>query len=194
MKPTNLTTIALLPLTSHVLPGGRLELRIFEQKHIRMIKEALSAQQGFGVCMLSPFGRPENNSHILPIGTLVNVVDFESLSDGMLSFTVAGEQLFEIQQIQTAEDGLRSGQVSLREQWPATPLSDEDILLQQRLQEVFEAYPELADLYPDKKFDDERWICQRWLEILPLEPEKKQQLLASQHTRPVKEFIRHLVE
>lgn len=194
MKPTNLTTIALLPLTSHVLPGGRLELRIFEQKYIRMIKEALSTQQGFGVCMLSPFGRLENNSHILPIGTLVNVVDFESLNNGMLSFTVAGDQLFEIQQIQTAEDGLRSGQVSLRDQWPATPLSDEDILLQQRLQEVFEAYPELADLYPEKRFDDEPWICQRWLEILPLEPEKKQQLLASEHTRPVKEFIRHLVE
>lgn len=194
MKSTNLTTIALLPLTSHVLPGGRLDLRIYEQKYIRMIKESLSTQQGFGVCMLSPFGRPEDNSHILPIGTLVNVVDFELLSDGMLSFTVVGDQLFEIKHIQTANDGLRSGQVSLRKQWPTTPLSDEDILLRQRLQEVFEAYPELAELYPEKKFDDEPWICQRWLEILPLEPEKKQQLLASEHTRPVKEFIRHLVE
>lgn len=194
MKPTDLPTIALFPLTSHVLPGGRLQLRVFEQRYIRMIKEALSAQQGFGVCMLNPYGQLENNTHILPIGTLVDIVDFESQSDGMLSFTIAGDQLFEIHQIHTARDGLHIGHVSLREQWPTSPLSDEDILLRQRLQEVFDAYPELAELYPEKRFDDEPWICQRWLEILPLEPEKKQELLASNHTTPVKEFIRHLVE
>lgn len=194
MTPNNQTSIALFPLTSHVLPGGRLQLRIFEQRYIRMVKEALSAQKGFGICMLNPHGRTENNSHILPIGTLVNIVDFESLSDGMLGITVAGEQLFEVHHIDTDKDGLRTGNVTLREQWSTNSLSDEDILLRQRLQEVFEAYPELSQLYPEKKFDDEPWICQRWLEILPLEPQKKQELLASDHTKPVKEFIRQLVE
>ncbi|MBA3988479.1 MAG: peptidase S16 [Idiomarina sp.] len=186
--------IALFPLTSHVLPGGRLQLRIFEQRYIRMVKEALTAQSGFGICMLNPKGKTEDNTHILPIGTLVHVVDFESLPDGMLGITVAGEQLFEIQDIDTAKDGLRSGDVTLREHWPTSAISDEDILLRQRLQEVFDAYPELSQLYPEKKFDDEPWICQRWLEILPLEPQKKQELLSSKHTQPVKEFIRQLVE
>ncbi|MCL5050988.1 LON peptidase substrate-binding domain-containing protein [Aliidiomarina maris] len=186
--------IALFPLTSHVLPGGRLQLRIFEQRYIRMVKEALTAQSGFGICMLNPKGKTEDNTHILPIGTLVHVVDFESLPDGMLGITVAGEQLFEIQDIDTAKDGLRSGDVTLREHWPTSAITDEDILLRQRLQEVFDAYPELSQLYPEKKFDDEPWICQRWLEILPLEPQKKQELLSSKHTQPVKEFIRQLVE
>ncbi|RUO31677.1 peptidase S16 [Aliidiomarina sedimenti] len=194
MTPFKPTSIALFPLTSHVLPGGRLQLRIFEQRYIRMIKEALSEQKGFGVCMLNPKGRSDNNSHILPIGTLVNIIDFESLPDGMLGITVAGEQLFEVGHIDTAKDGLRTANVTLREEWQATELSDEDILLRQRLQEVFEAYPELAELYPEKKLDDEPWICQRWLEILPLEPQKKQELLASHNTQPVKEFIRSLVE
>lgn len=194
MTPNEQTSIALFPLTSHVLPGGRLQLRIFEQRYIRMVKEALSEQKGFGVCMLDPKGKTEDNSHILPIGTLVNVVDFESLPDGMLGITVAGEQLFEIQTIDTEHDGLRNGLVVLRDDWDANPLSDEDILLRQRLQEVFEAYPELSQMYPEKRFDDEPWICQRWLEILPLEPQKKQELLSSEHTQPVKEFIRQLVE
>lgn len=194
MTPIEQTSIALFPLTSHVLPGGRLQLRIFEQRYIRMVKEALSEQKGFGVCMLDPKGKTEDNSHILPIGTLVNVVDFESLPDGMLGITVAGEQLFEIQTINTEHDGLRNGLVVLRDDWDANPLSDQDILLRQRLQEVFEAYPELSQMYPEKRFDDEPWICQRWLEILPLEPQKKQELLSSEHTQPVKEFIRQLVE
>lgn len=194
MTPNHQTSIALFPLTSHVLPGGRLQLRIFEQRYIRMVKEALSAQKGFGVCMLNPKGKLEDNTHILPIGTLVNIVDFESLPDGMLGITVAGEQLFEIQDISIAKDGLRTGEVTLREQWETSTVSDEDILLRQRLQEVFEAYPELSQMYPEKKFDDEPWICQRWLEILPLEPQKKQELLSSSHTQPVKAFIRQLVE
>lgn len=194
MKANEQTSIALFPLTSHVLPGGRLQLRIFEQRYIRMVKEALSEQKGFGVCMLDPKGRLEDNSHILPIGTLVHVVDFESLPDGMLGITVAGVQLFETQSIETASDGLRSAHVSLREQWDSNTLSDEDILLRQRLQEVFDAYPELARMYPEKKLDDEPWICQRWLEILPLEPRKKQELLSSSHTQPVREFICQLVK
>lgn len=194
MKLTEQITVALFPLTSHVLPGGHLQLRIFEQRYIRMIKESLQEQKGFGICMLDPKGREDDNSHILPISTLVNVVDFESLPNGMLGVTVAGEQLFEIQHIETSSDGLRIGQVILREDWPVTSLSDEDILLGQRLQEVFAAYPELSQLYPEKKFDDEPWICHRWLEILPLEAQKKQELLASQHTQPVKDFIRQLVE
>lgn len=188
------TFIALFPLTSHILPDGRIQLRIFEQRYIRMVKESLSEQKGFGICMLDPKGDQADNSHILPIGTLVNVVDFESLPDGMLGVTVAGEQLFEIHSISTAKDGLRTGTVTLREDWAPNSLSDEDILLRQRLQEVFEAYPELSQLYPEKKFDDEPWICQRWLEILPLEPQKKQELLANAKTAPVCEFIRQLVK
>lgn len=194
MKSTEQLSVALFPLTSHVLPGGRLQLRIFEQRYIRMVKESLQEQKGFGISMLNPKGHEEDNSHILPISTLVNVVDFESLPNGMLGITVAGEQLFEIQSIEIARDGLRTGQAILRENWPVTSLSDEDILLGQRLQEIFAAYPELAQLYPEKKFDDEPWICQRWLEILPLEAQKKQELLANQHTKPVKDFIRQLVE
>lgn len=188
------TSVALFPLTSHILPGGRIQLRIFEQRYIRMVKEALSEQKGIGVCMLDPKGNQVDNTHILPIGTLVNVVDFESLVDGMLGITVAGEQLFEIHSISTAKDGLRIGSVTLREDWAANSLSDEDILLRQRLKEVFDAYPELSQLYPEKKYDDEPWICQRWLEILPLEPQKKQELLANSKTAPVREFIRQLVK
>lgn len=194
MTPFKETAIALFPLTSHVLPGGRIKLRIFEQRYIRMVKESLARQQGFGICMLDPKGHPDNNSHILPIGTLVNVIDFESLSDGMLGITVAGEQLFEIKSVDTEKDGLHRGQVVLREEWSSSPISDEDILLRQRLQEVFEAYPEISQMYPEKRFDDEPWIYQRWLEILPLEPEKKQELLANQQTQPIKDFIRQLVE
>ena len=193
MSATAQHTVALFPLTAHILPGGRLPLRIFEPRYLRMVKESIAAQQGFGICMLDPAGHEHNNSHILPIGTLVNVIDFEPRADNMLGITVEGQQLFRIQQIHTAADGLRSAEVVLLEGWPASPLRLQDKLLPQRLQEVFDAYPELAELYPDKKLDDAAWICQRWLEILPLEPQQKQALLANNPLPVTRDFIYQLL-
>lgn len=194
MNATAQTTIALFPLTAHILPGGRLPLQIFEQRYIRMIKESLAAQSGFGICMLDPAGHEHNNSHILPIGTLVRIIDFEPLQGNMLGITVEGEQLFSIQQIHTDTDGLRTGEVQLLESWPGSPLRQENILLQQRLQEVFDTYPELAEMYPDRHLDDESWICQRWLEILPLEPQQKQELLACRQLPATRDFIYQLLK
>lgn len=193
MSATAQHTVALFPLTAHILPGGRLPLRIFEPRYLRMIKESIAAQQGFGICMLDTAGHEHNNSHILPIGTLVNVIDFEPRADNMLGITVEGQQLFRIQQIHNAADGLRSAEVVLLEGWPASPLRLQDKLLPQRLQEVFDAYPELAELYPDKKLDDAAWICQRWLEILPLEPQQKQALLANNPLPVTRDFIYQLL-
>lgn len=188
------TTIALFPLTAHILPGGRLPLPIFEQRYIRMVKEALATQNGFGICMLDPDGDEQNNSHILPIGTLVRIINFDTLQGNMLGLTIEGEQLFTIQQIHTDADGLRTGEVQLRESWPVSPLQPQDSLLQQRLQEVFDTYPELAEMYPDKHLDNEAWICQRWLEILPLEPQQKQDLLASYQLPVTRNFIYQLLK
>lgn len=190
-KPTRL---ALFPLTVHVLPGGRLELRIFEPRYIRMVKEAFSLQADFGICMLDPSGSEQHNTHIFPLGTLVKIVDFEQLENNMLGITVEGIQLFEIVQISTAADGLRTGAVQFRPNWQPAPLQKQDMILKQRLTEVFDTYPELSQLYPDKQLQDERWLCQRWLEILPLEPQKKQQLLLEPQLLAVKQFIHQLVD
>lgn len=186
--------LALFPLHAHVLPGGRLALTIFEQRYLRMVRESLKTQSGFGICMLAPYGSKEYNTHILPVGTLVRIVDFNLLSGNRLGLTVEGEQLFDIQQINTAADGLRTGYVILRDNSPDTQLKPEDMLLQQRLQEVFDTYPDLAALYPEKKYDNESWLCQRWLEILPLSAHEKQVLLANHNLQAVKQLVLQLLE
>lgn len=193
MNATAPHTVALFPLTAHILPSGRLSLRIFEPRYLRMIKESIAAQQDFGICMLDTAGNEHNNTHILPIGTLVKVIDFEPRADNMLGITVEGIQLFRIQHIYTATDGLRSAEVELLEGWPASPIQPQDRLLPQRLQEVYDAYPELAEMYPDKKLDDAVWVCQRWLEILPLEAQQKQALLASNPLPVTRDFIYQLL-
>lgn len=184
--------LALFPLTTHVLPGGRTHLRIFEPRYLRMVKESLLNNSGFGLCMLDPDGSKADNTHIFPRGTLVQIVDFTQHEDGLLGITVAGQQMFDIQSIDQDHDGLRHGVVELLpdqgidQEWPDEAHHK---MLRQRLIEVFDSYPEISELYPDKKLDDELWVCQRWLELLPLKPCVKQELLRELGTATVPEYL-----
>ena len=43
--------LALFPLPSHILPGGKLPLRLFEPRHLQMLKESFIDDRGFGIVM-----------------------------------------------------------------------------------------------------------------------------------------------
>ncbi|RUO65385.1 hypothetical protein SAMN06297229_1214 [Pseudidiomarina planktonica] len=185
--------IPLFPLTSHVLPGGQIRLRIFEPRYLRMVKDAMRHGSEIGMCMLDAFGNKENNSHILPLGTLAKIVDFECLPDGLLGITVVGQSLFCIRSIDTEKDGLRVAEVEARQNWPQEQLCNEDSLLRHRMEEIYQQHPELKDLCPEHSTDRTDWLCLRWLEILPLDPSMKQELLDSKDCHKARDYIRNLI-
>lgn len=186
--------LSLLPLTAHLLPGGRLKLRIFEQRYMRMVKDAMRDDASIGICMLNQQGNKSDNSHIWPLGTLAKIVDFEPLPDGLLGITVAGQQRFRLKTIDTEKDQLRVGQATLLENWPDQALTREDELLRERLEEIYQTYPELCELYAQRYTDNANWLCQRWLELLPLEGATKQQLLAAESLDEVLDYLRQLIQ
>ncbi|MGL5177614.1 MAG: LON peptidase substrate-binding domain-containing protein, partial [Aeromonas veronii] len=168
-----LQPLALFPLPSHILPGGKLPLRLFEPRHLQMLKESFINDQGFGIVMEESTTSGQSG-RILPVGTRVKVTDFYTLNDGLLGVTVLGLERFCIHEMETDEMGLRRAKVEMLPNWPSTHSDFNDKLLVNRLREVFEQYPELDELYPDKRFEDAAWLCQRWLEILPMPIYEKQ--------------------
>lgn len=186
---TNIQQLPLFPLTAHLLPGGRMKLRIFEPRYLRMVKESFANNSGFGLCMLNPNGNVQQNEHIYSTGTHVRIIDFEALDDGMLGITIEGGELFDINSIRTEQDGLRVGTIEWQSPWQAPACEQEIPALVARLEEVFETYPELAELYPEKHYDDIRWLCGRWLELLPLDPQVKQDLIASHCPKKISQYI-----
>lgn len=193
---SNTQKLGLFPLTAHLMPGGRMQLRVFEPRYIRLVRDSLQNEQGFGLCMLNPEGDIAKNEHIHPIGTLAKIVDFETLNDGYLGITIVGEALFDIQSIETEKDGLRTAKISFRNE-PENVVKVESertqkCELKNRLQEVFANYPEFAALYPDQYFDSAEWVCNRWLEILPLAAEVKQELLAANNLRVTQNYLQCL--
>jgi len=168
--------LPLFPLTSHLFPGGRLPLRIFEPRYVRMVRESFDREHAFAMCMLDPKGNKDANTHIWPLATLVKVVDFDALEDGMLGITVEGIQKVEIMTIRTEPDELRLGRVRPMDNWQATPLDDAFSPLRQKLSEIYQDYPELGQLYQHPQWQDAAWLAQRWLEVVPLEAGQKQRL------------------
>lgn len=187
--------LPLFPLSGHVLPGGTMRLRIFEPRYIRMVKEACNGTSchPIGMCMLNDSGHVEHNTHIHPIGTTVTIVDFEQLKDGLLGITVAGQGLFQVQDIQVQEDGLRVGHVQQLSGWPPQLLAADEQFLAAQLQEIYQAYPELAVPYSADNLSHADWVCLRWLELLPISAGTKQELLQHDDCSAALTFLRDLV-
>lgn len=160
--------LPLFPLPICLLPEGYTQLRIFEPRYKRLVAESLKSGDGFGLCMTS-----EEVNTLYPIGTLVHIIDFETLPDGMLGVSIEGKQRFTLGDISVESDGLKRAQINLIDNWPATPIHENEHYLSDMLQNILKEYPKHLQQYQAAQFDDIAWVCQRWLEILPIRSEEK---------------------
>lgn len=186
--------IPLFPLSAHLLPGGRMSLRIFEPRYTRMVKEVCAKGTGFVLCMLNAHGDKEKNEHILPVGTYAEVIDFDMLEDGLLGIKVAGRYGVEITDISTEPDGLRVGTCETLEPWCCNISSEQIAPMDKRLKEVFERYSDIGALYESPQFNDPLWVLHRWLELLPVDAKQKQHLLLQKDCRKLLNYLAALVE
>jgi len=69
--------IPLFPLSTVVLPGGQLPLRLFEPRYIDMVKNCFKTGTGFGVCLIKDGADAGQPAQPYPQGTLVAIVDFD---------------------------------------------------------------------------------------------------------------------
>jgi Lon protease-like protein len=186
--------VALFPLSSHVLPEGRMALRIFEPRYTRMVKEVCESNSGFVVCMINHNGDKANNTHIFPLGTYCKIIDFDILDDGLLGVTIEGKSCVSIKNIETQFDDLRLADCEESKIWRCESVIEDLFPMNDRLREVFEKYPEVSELYDQTKFDDPVWVVNRWLELLPVGAEQKQHFMAQQDCDKVVQYLSQLIE
>nr|WP_136250106.1 LON peptidase substrate-binding domain-containing protein [Ningiella ruwaisensis] len=186
--------VPLFPLSSHVLPEGRMALRIFEPRYTRMIKEVCASNSGFVVCMINSAGEKSNNTHIFPLGTFCTVIDFDVLEDGLLGVTIEGQYCVSISDIETQHDELRVGHVEKSAMWRCSSDITEVKIMAERLKEIFDRYPEVSGLYNKFRFDDPAWVINRWLELLPVGAQQKQHFLTQQSCDKVVKYLSQLIE
>jgi len=166
----------LFPLSSVVMPGGLLPLRLFERRYLDMVTACFREGTGFGVCLLKTGHEAGGHSEPYPRGTSVSIIDFDQGSDGLLHITARGEQEFHVLKHEQRADGLFVGDVSFIDASPVTPMTDEFESLAAKLNLIL-SYVKPGIEYPEKNLDDADWVCHRLLELLPLTPPNKMELL-----------------
>ena len=182
-KKTKFTKeLPLFPLTVNVLPGGYLPLQIFEPRYLDMVKECMSNEIGFCVVLLR--GQQEMKSTNLPdhspIGTYVEIIDFNQLENGLLGITVQGKYRIKIIDRRIQEDGLVIGD-SIEH-----PEEDESVSLEPKYKEIWKILREISDHEEIKKlnlnidFDNSSSVAYNLASLLPITPPERQNILEFQ--------------
>ncbi|ENQ8701263.1 LON peptidase substrate-binding domain-containing protein [Vibrio harveyi] len=186
--------VMLFPLTSVVLPEGKMNLRIFEPRYQRMVKECSVQNVGFGVCLVGSGEDPKAVGSVSSIGTLVTIVDFETLSDGLLGITVVGEKRFTVTRVRADSDGLRHAEVEWIENWCEPTPTPNFLYLSKQLDHIYEQFPQVGRLYQHRFYDDASWVTQRWLELLPLDSALFEKLVGAKDCLPALEFLNQAID
>ena len=171
------TSIPLFPLPVVLYPGGRLPLRIFEQRYIHMVRDCSANGGHFGVCLLNNHEENTRPATHLRVGTAAEICDFSTLDDGLLGIVAKGQQRFVIQNTRMLDNGLLMAEVNLLDEGRIVQVPEEFSILSMIAGRFME---QMSDSYPDFKpsqLQDARWLGYRLSELLPLKNEEKRSLL-----------------
>ena len=172
--------LPLFPLNAVLFPGGVLPLRIFEPRYLDMVKDCVREHSEFVVCLIESGAEVGNVAQPCKVGTACKIIDWETLSDGLLGITAQGVRRVNISQTDILNNQLLLGDVGYLQ-------DDEDV----ELPEKFSEWAHLISLIMEKlgkpfsdlqlQLNSATWVGARLTEYLPFELETKQRILEIDH-------------
>lgn len=170
--------IPLFPLSSVVLPGGLLPLRIFEPRYVDMVKDCFRNQSGFGVCLIKEGGEVGAAAVPFAFGTLVDIVDWDQDDSGLLTISALGSQKFRITDTDYSKSGLLNGNVELLPAEVSVPVPEELQHLQDTMQQILDQVGPAIE-YDNPQLQDALWLGSRFVELLPMSTDMRHELLST---------------
>jgi Lon protease-like protein len=165
--------LPLFPLHTVLLPGGPLQLQVFEPRYLDMVGRCMRSGTPFGVARILEGSEAGVVSDTAVIGTSARIIDFHTLSNGLLGLLCLGDRVFRIESRQSQSDGLVVGQVRWLPQQPTAPVPLRYANLVTALREVLPQLPPAYAHIP-RNFADAEWVSYRLLELSPLSAEQRQ--------------------
>jgi len=167
--------LALFPLGTVLFAGGRLPLRIFEQRYMTMAKGCLRDGTPFGVCAIRDGQEVGTPAVPYDIGTLAKIADWEMPQLGLLQVIAHGEERFRIIERRVQPDGLQVARIEPLAAAADAPITEQDRLPVRILERVIEEQPQLFG--EPHRLDSCAWVSARLTEVLPLALPTKQEIL-----------------
>ncbi len=168
--------LPLFPLQTVLLPGGPLQLQVFEPRYLDMVGRCMRTGTPFGVVRILEGSEAGAVSDIAATGTSARIIDFHTLSNGLLGLLCLGERVFRLESRQEQPDRLVVGQVSWLPQLPIAAVPPRFASLVTALREVLPQLPPAYAHIP-RNFADAEWVSYRLLELMPLSSQQRQHSL-----------------
>jgi hypothetical protein len=184
--------LPLFPLQTVLFPGGRLPLRIFEQRYLGMAKACLRDGTAFGVCLIREGGEVGEPALPEDIGCTARLVEWDMPQLGLLQVVARGERRFRILGRRVQPDGLALAEIELLDEARDAPIDAQGDICARVLRRIVDAAPpELVEA--PARFDSADWVSARLAELLPLSPASKQRLLEMDEAHDRLEVLRRLI-
>jgi uncharacterized protein len=168
--------LPLFPLHTVLLPGGPLQLQVFEPRYLDMVGRCMRTGTPFGVVRILEGSEAGAVSDLASTGTSARIIDFHSLSNGLLGLLCLGERVFRLESHAAQSDGLMIGQVHWLPQRPAVAVAPQFADLVAALRAALPGLPPAYASIP-RNFDDAEWVSYRLLELMPLTLAQRQHSL-----------------
>lgn len=184
--------LPLFPLHTVLFPGGRLPLKIFEQRYLDLLKDSLGSNQPFGICAIRDGEEAGEPAIPFEVGTEARVIHWDMPQPGIFHVLVEGGERFIARTFQTKRNGLIVAEVDSYTPEKPVAVGNELRLAVDVLKQIME--DEDKHFGPERHFDDAVWVGFRLAESLPFKLSVKQNLLEMNDSlmrlRILNEFLR----
>jgi hypothetical protein len=178
--------LPVLPLPVFVLPDGKVRLRIFEKKYLKMLS-LIADHQSF-VIRLTSSSKTARTSYW---GSLVKIQDFNQGEDGILEVDVLCMSLVNIGNTRIDKNELTFAKVTPFSHW-SQQNTDENMtskMLSSALNNTLERNDMLSQFYQTRPLNNVHWVVARWIELLPLSVTVKNLFVQIDSFTSAKEFV-----
>ena len=185
-------TLPLFPLGATLFPGGRLGLKVFEQRYIDLAKARIADGELFGVVTPTGGGEVGVDQTFAKVGTAARVRSFDMPQAGIFLLDLVGEDRFEVLRATMETSGLQRAAIRWipgenKVKLPNTYTELGTILSQVMARAGEEKFAEPFEL------DDATWVGNRLVEILQLPSSIKQSLLEINDADLRLKTVNHLI-
>ena len=190
--------IAIFPLSSVLLPKGRLPLQIFEPRYLDLVSRCLKDDDGFGVVWLKEgsevdTGGDESYHRFAPIGCFAKIVDWDKLPNGLLGITIEGQKRFRLLGSHQRDDLLHMGEVEWLQDDPYIPMPEGAGELENLLRALMD-HPHIARLNFSSEVNDVASLSCILIQLLPIEENIKFELLCENEPHERLERLMELLD
>lgn len=177
-----MTEIPLFPLSSMLMPFGRMPMQIFEQRYLDLVRSSMREGTGFGVIwvrrgsevVVRGTARPDLGDY----GTYARIVDWDQLPNGLLGITIEGGETFDLLSANVTASGLEMGEVEMHPIPESAPMPESWLSLADVLRSL-ETHPHVQRMGLNIDYNNAWQVGWTLTQLLPLDEALKYELLGS---------------